>query len=530
MTGSSPIPRTRPQPPATTANVASGREVELKLLVAPADLARIADLALVRAQMRGDVQRWRDTTTYFDTPDLALARRGVALRIRRRGHRRTQTLKMMGGADAHDGAGISVRQEWEWSIEGDLPRIDLIDGEGLRELVPPSMAARTAGLFVTDIQRTLLPLGSGDGSHIDLALDIGQASVSPRDQGAGGGATQRTICELELELRRGEVAALFELAAAIHERIPLRLSTRSKADLGLSLLTGAQPAAVAARPLALTPVTMVSEGFRHIMRNGLAHMLDNQDAVAATGNAAPDILRELAAATRRLDTGYGLFRPYIQDERGERLRQSLRDLARPLERARRWQRLAAGMTELDTPLRRQAVGPVSQARERALSKARAILLSPDWTGWQLAFAAWLERGHWVRDGASPFGPTMEESSADMLSRRLGKVLKAGRALSRDRIPSPEELVRLHKQMRKLRYTLDFCRAVWPPQRVEALLAAVDGLRPLIKRAADAERGARLLAAIDQPQAAAALRSSLEAARSDWARVWAVFLESVAAAP
>lgn len=516
--------------PAAAATAISGREVELKLLVAPDDLARIADLALVRTLIKGDIQRSRDTTTYFDTPDLALARRGVALRVRRRGHRRIQTVKMIGEAEPHDGAGVSVRREWQWTIDSDQPRLDLIDGDGLQELVPATVAARVTGLFVTDIQRTLLPLATGDGSLIELALDIGQASVTLHDKAPGGDVRQRTICELEIELRQGEVAALFELAAAIHDRIHLRLSTRSKADIGLSLITGAQPKAVLARPLALTPVTTVTEGFRHIMRNGLAHLLDNQDAVAATGNAAPDILRELAAATRRLETGYGLFRPYIYDEKGDRLRQSLRDLARPLERARRWQRLAAGLAVLEAPLRRQVVGAVSQARERALSKARTTLLSPDWTAWQLSFAAWLERGHWVRDGASPFGPTMEESSADMLSRRLGKVLKAGRALSRARVPSPEELVRLHKQMRKLRYTLDFCRAVWPPERVEALLAAVDTLRPLIKRAADAERGARLLAAIDQPQAAAALRSSLGDAQGDWGQAWAAFLESVAAAP
>jgi hypothetical protein len=37
-------------------------------------------------------------------------------------------------------------------------------------------------------------------------------------------------------------------------------------------------------------------------------------------------------------------------------------------------------------------------------------------------------------------------------------------------------IKAHKRLRKLRYDLDFCRAVWPAERVDPLQNAVDALR------------------------------------------------------
>lgn len=506
----------------------TGREVELKLLATPADLARIPDLSFIREHVAGDEVRGREVTTYFDTPDFSLARRGVALRVRRKGARRVQTVKTLGAGDGSDGAGVAVRREWEWPLTSDQPDLGLLQGQGLDELVPPGIANRLEPLFCTDIQRTLLPLRVETGARLEMALDIGEARAWPQRQDSGGTGPHRTISEVELELAHGDVGALFRTAAAIHDRIPLRLTMRSKADIGLSLLTGAQAKAVPARPLALTPITTVTEAFRHVARNGLAHMLDNQDAFATDAGADPEILRELAAATRRLDTGYSLFRDLINTAQGDGLHEGLQALARPLEKARRWQRLAQAVTDLDPAIRKSALGPVSAARQKALAKARNVLLSPAWTGWQLGFAVWLEGGEWTSQPQScPFGTAMGEVAGDLLARRLGKVLKAGRPLSRQQLVTADHVVPLHKQIRKLRYALDFCRAVWPAERVRALLEVMDTLRPLVKQAADAERGARLLADIGLEEAASAMRRQWAVPGAAWRPHWEMLTGLVA---
>ena len=50
------------------------------------------------------------------------------------------------------------------------------------------------------------------------------------------------ICEIELELKRGEARALFELAQSLRALAPLRLQPLDKAARGYGLVTGAPPA------------------------------------------------------------------------------------------------------------------------------------------------------------------------------------------------------------------------------------------------------------------------------------------------
>jgi len=504
---------------------AAGREVEIKLLAAPADLARIADLALIRAMIRAEVLRGREHTTYYDVPELALARRGLALRLRRRGGQRIQAVKTMGIPASADGAGVTIRREWEWPIQGDQPDSSLLRGDGLEEMIPPALAARLTGIFSTDIQRTLIPLHLGDGVEVDMALDVGQAAAISHDTGAAaGGRAHRIISEVELELKCGSIADLFRLAAAIHGRVPLRLSTRSKADIGFALVTGARPGPTPARPLAVTPLTTVTEAFRHVMRNGLAHMLDNQEAlvtVDGTGDAAA--LRELAAAARRLDAGYGLFGRLIHTDRGDVLRLELRRHARILEKARAWQRLALSLGDLEPEQRRPLAGAVSQARAKALDRVRRLLNAPEWTGWQLAFAQWLEEGEWSRQPhGCPFGTMMDEIAGPLLAKRIDKALRAGSLLDQRQPFGLDDAVKLTRRMKYLRYALDYCRAVWPAERVRPLLDMVDALLVPLKVAASAAAGGAMLDKLGYSMGGDALRRQGRAALASVPALWGSF--------
>lgn len=517
-----PIPANQSAP--RTRRVA-GQEIEIKLLALPADLARIADLALIRAMIRGEVSRGREHTTYYDAPDLALARRGLALRLRRRGSQRIQAVKTMGLPASADGAGVAIRREWEWPVQGDQPDLSLLRGEGLEEMIPLPLAARLAGIFSTDIQRTLIPLHLGNGVEIEMALDLGQASALSRDTGAAaGGRAHRVISEVELELKRGSIADLFRLAVAIHGRVPLRLSTRSKADIGFALLTGARPGPAPARPLAITPITTVTEAFRHVMRNGLAHMLDNQEALVmedGTGDSAA--LRELAAAARRLDAGYGLFRRLVYTDQGDALRLELRRHARVLEKARAWQRLAMALGDLEPDQRRPLAGAVSQARAKALDRVRRLLNAPEWTGWQLAFAQWLEEGEWSRQPhGCPFGTMMDEMAGPLLAKRIAKALRCGILLDQRQPLGLDDAVKLTRRMKYLRYALDYCRAVWPADRVRPLLDMVDALLVPLKAAAGAAAGATMLEKLGYMAAGDAMRRQGLVALAPVPSLWANF--------
>ena len=90
-----------------------GQEIELKLLLDPAHARRLMAHPALRGAARSD--RILDNT-YYDTPDLALRRRGVALRVRRIGRQRLQTIKL--AAKAIAGSGLSIRPEWETPFSG----------------------------------------------------------------------------------------------------------------------------------------------------------------------------------------------------------------------------------------------------------------------------------------------------------------------------------------------------------------------------------------------------------------------------
>ena len=83
------------------------REIELKFACGPEDLA-----AVLAAAPAGDDETRELISVYFDTPDLALQKAGVSLRVREHKGRRTQTLKR--------GQGM-VREEHEAPIDGLAP-------------------------------------------------------------------------------------------------------------------------------------------------------------------------------------------------------------------------------------------------------------------------------------------------------------------------------------------------------------------------------------------------------------------------
>src|SRR3954463_5749840 len=89
-------------------------EVELKLRLSAlgrAELERHPTFQAAAPEERHEL------TTYFDTPDVFLAERGISLRVRRNGDRRVQTVKLQG-----DGTAVAARRgEWEWPIEQDRP-------------------------------------------------------------------------------------------------------------------------------------------------------------------------------------------------------------------------------------------------------------------------------------------------------------------------------------------------------------------------------------------------------------------------
>ncbi|WPC05414.1 inorganic triphosphatase [Pseudomonas benzenivorans] len=201
------------------------KETEIKLRANRDTLAALRDHPLLKKRNKSGWERRELFNQYFDTPERDLAQAKVALRLRRDGEQFIQTLKTRGQSVA----GLSERNEWDWYLSKAK-----LDAKKLDDSCWPASLAeldkkQLKPLFTTDFVRQRAEIAWGRGKArvvIEAALDLGQVVA---------GDQQEEICELELELRQGEPAALLELASELAADLPLMPCDISKAERGYRL-------------------------------------------------------------------------------------------------------------------------------------------------------------------------------------------------------------------------------------------------------------------------------------------------------
>ncbi len=199
-------------------------ETELKLRIAPLQLARLKRHRFLKTCQLSSPHTRRLHNIYFDTPQLQLQQARMALRLRRDGRQWLQTLK--GGGMVK--AGLHQRNEWEVPVK--RKALDFSSPETASWLIrlPPPLTLQP--VFVTDFIRNSRML-AWHGALIELSMDQGEVRIDE---------CSVPICELELELKSGEPQQLYELALALLEVVPFALESVSKAELGYRLLAGDQ--------------------------------------------------------------------------------------------------------------------------------------------------------------------------------------------------------------------------------------------------------------------------------------------------
>ena len=99
-------------------------------------------------------------------------------------------------------------------------------------------------------------------------------------QGNGrAGRHSSPLCEVELELKHGQPADLFEPAKSLAGEVPVQLAVQSKADRGYALMAAAKPEAMKAAPVALAPDIDVQSAFKIIAQTCLHQLVANQPVV-----------------------------------------------------------------------------------------------------------------------------------------------------------------------------------------------------------------------------------------------------------
>lgn len=188
-------------------------EYELKFAADPAVFPQI------RENLPGEETHYQMQTTYYDTPDRALAQRHITLRQRMENHRSVCTLK----APAKEG-----RLEFEIScqcIQDAIPELcKLFEGEDLRPLLEKGVQPVCGAKF----HRITKPVVY-KASTIELALDQGILL---------GGGKEQPLCEVECELKQGVYSDLREYAAMLALCYHLKQENRSKFQRAFALCLG----------------------------------------------------------------------------------------------------------------------------------------------------------------------------------------------------------------------------------------------------------------------------------------------------
>jgi triphosphatase len=458
-------------------------EIELKFSLT--DAARAASLCV--APTLANQFRLTPATVvthldhYLDTPDYALLRRGVTLRLRQTADGALATLKS-----------LSLNRDGPWhkrlEIEGQLPvaanpnewtewpdslrkslSVYLLDGARLRPI---------CALNQTRHKRLVLPMepGAGDRDVTDASvelsidevqvLDIERVSLDEDDQRPNSSPLS-TFWELEAELitASGE-AQLVALGERLAHSRGLRPLARSKFERALQL-TLAHLRIDGVLVNQWTPTLTMADACRLVWRQQLAQLLLNEAGARLSDN--DEYIHKMRVSLRRIRTARLLFGDYFRKKRiaqfdlplrtTGRLLGAVRDRDVALKGLKQNQSAESGDPKDYTTIENQ----LRARRDEKCETLVAWLDSDDYRRFLRRFTRFCAspgkgvRHFPLKEGEAPTPYHVRYTLPTLLNDRYARVRVFEQFfMHRDEI-SPETLHRLRIQCKILRYVFEFAQ-------------------------------------------------------------------------
>lgn len=270
-------------------------EIELKFIATPQAAGKLADLVAAWPHQHQPAREL--TNIYFETDDNQLRRWDMGLRIRGVDKRYEMTLKAAGKTLG------GLHQRPEYNVDLSEPTLDIAQLPA--DIWPQgtdiaALQSRLQPLFTTHFQRETWLITVGD-SEIELAFDQGDVTA---------GTLSEPLCEIELELKRGERKDMLTFARQLVAMGGLRMGSLSKAARGYQLAQGNPPRQL--RPFPLLKASnkaTVEEGMVAAMSAGLSHWQYHEEVWLRGNAAAQDAVREALDVLRQAFTLFGALVP-----------------------------------------------------------------------------------------------------------------------------------------------------------------------------------------------------------------------------
>jgi triphosphatase len=422
-------------------------ECEIKLALDAASVSQVKKIPLLHPPGGAKPKAREHVDRYFDTADFTLWQHGFALRVRSDGARHVQTLK--GGGTVV--AGLHRRVELEEEVASEDPDRELFARQ-VREALPAlakrwkqasAQEALLEPVFTNKVRRTAWILELADGVKVECALDTGELQRGDR---------KLAVRELELEMKEGDPARLYDLARQVHEAVPVRIENISKAERGYALAGAVAPRAVKATPVALKRKASMGEALAGILRNCLEQMQANEQGVQA---GEVESLHQMRVGLRRLRAAMAMVKDLVRLPAP--LAADVGWLADELGGARNWdvfvESLLPGLPvpeEHKPALARVEVAAREEA-ERHRARVRSAAGSPRYTGLMLGLGAWIA-------GAplDALEQKVSKTAPGLVRHAAARVRKRARGAD---LQHPESLHKVRIAAKKERYAREFFEAL-----------------------------------------------------------------------
>ena len=413
----------------------SATETELKFRLGPGAVVRLSGHPALQGPQTSQSLR----SVYFDTPDGVLRAAGFSLRVRTAPEGFVQTLKRQ------IAPGQTARDEWEVRVASEALDLAALKAtpahrlvKGRRDLSPR---------FATTVVRRLRMVEL-DGALIEAAFDAGDLSCDDR---------REPIYELELELKRGDAAALFTLARRLARDLTIVPVFESKSQRGYRLAEGASRSPRRAVPTPLSLDATTAEAFRRIGMACLAQVSANAELLRVVRR--PEAVHQLRVGLRRLRAAIGVFKPLLAEPERQRIETELKWLAGETDAARD---LDVFIRDVFHPTAQDAPSPdlaplgrrLLTARGQAYDRALSALQSPRYGLLMLETTAWIETAVLPHEPVARF-------AAEALDHLHHQVEKRARTLA-DQDADTRHHLRI--RAKRLRYAAEFFADLFPARR------------------------------------------------------------------
>lgn len=451
-------------------------EIELKIELNAATEAALS----VHPALTGLRVRPRQTedlvSTYFDTREQALAKAGIALRLRKVGGSFVQTVKVK-GPEAETALGLFSHIEVEIPAPDGRLVLDGPDEQGaFAAIAKASGNAELMPLFETRVSRIIEHLTAPCGGLVELAIDRGEIVA---------GDHRAAILEAEIELMSGDVTAVFDVARILFRAGPLRFSTANKAARGYQLAaTGTADHPVAPRNAgnlrydANTPIEMVA---RDVLRDCLSQISLNMVVVAQSDTSEGP--HQLRVGLRRLRTALDLLGPSLGGTAIQSLSDKARDFGYIVGSLRDIDVLIDDVmgpeteSSLDAPARTAVLLVLNEQRRAIRENVRAALAGPEVVDFVLDLMHLIEAQGWLEPSDYSQTTRLAAPIAAVAPRLMGKHAQKVRKKSRRlRYLNDEALHELRKKLKKLRYATEIFGPIYRNKKVPAYHSSLKALQ------------------------------------------------------